>query len=214
MFCKKCGAQIDNDSEFCKSCGAKQNNESQERISTQKYCSYCGTPITNEIICPKCDNVVEAVNYKVEPPIKRKIRKTITTVFTIIMITAILSTVAIICKSLIGNNPGSSETESNQPEIFKRNANINDLEISDTLNVKEISYVMYITPKTDIDDLQIKIKFYDKSDNLLNTITKTLGDVEKGKEYKCTITITDFPNILKLDYSTIEVSKGTVSKLQ
>lgn len=38
MYCKKCGEQIDEDSEFCKKCGAKQNTVNVNNNNEKKGC--------------------------------------------------------------------------------------------------------------------------------------------------------------------------------
>ena len=221
MFCKKCGAQIDNDSEFCKSCGAKQNNE-----PIKKFCPKCGVPITNQI---KCDNCNHILNNKRKTNLKTKKQKRKENI--IVAIILIIAFGAMITPALIeehikntnkeneSSSQSQSESESQEkenvfPQILKRDATTNDIECTESLDISNLSIVVYITPKCDIEDLEIKIKFYDKNNELLKTITKTIGDVEEGEEIKKTIPLTDIPNIFKTETAKLTVSDGKVSYIQ
>lgn len=56
MFCRKCGKQIDDDSEFCRFCGAS-NTESNNNIVPKYSCHSrgCGKPLKPEWErCPSC----------------------------------------------------------------------------------------------------------------------------------------------------------------
>ena len=53
MFCKKCGKQIDADSEFCKFCGGNLTNNSESNSNDFK-CSNCGYYISRD--ADKCSN--------------------------------------------------------------------------------------------------------------------------------------------------------------
>lgn len=51
MYCRKCGAQLADDSKFCPGCGSAQGQT--------KYCQHCGESIdAGCIICPKCGKQV------------------------------------------------------------------------------------------------------------------------------------------------------------
>ena len=215
MFCKKCGAQITQDSNFCNSCGTKQDETTEIVYVTQTYCANCGYPVTDEIRCPKCKEIVEATT---KPPVRRfSILNFISWIIAIISIIIFIAIVATVIASINKfdekNNPSASSSK-NQEGLLSRKATITDIEHSESLNISDLSTIVYITPKCDIDDLEIEINFYDENNKLLKTITKTIGDVEKGEEIKKTIPLTDFPNIFKIDYSKIRVSDGKVSYIQ
>ncbi len=217
MFCKKCGAQIADDSEFCSKCGVQQEITPEEHI--QKYCANCGHPVTNEIICPKCNKIVETTIFPeyIKTTKALNLAKKISTIIIAIILCALLIVAGIFITEMINknnrkNNGSSSNDGSSQ--IFTRDATINDINYTESINLNELSIIYYITPKSNINDLEITLKFYDKEGEILKSVVKTLGDVEKGEECKFTLTITEFPNILKFESSTIEVSNGTISKLK
>lgn len=224
MFCKKCGSQIADDSDFCSKCGAKQNEQSETKQYVtieipqykQKYCSNCGAKVyDNEIICRNCNEIIEETDIK---PLKVTKPKKSGCFVALLILAAIIITIILLINTVAnykrdGNYKNDNNTNSGI-NILKRNATINDLEISENIDLKELSYMLYITAKSDIKDLELTLNFYDKNDDLLKSKTITLGDLKEGEQIKRNIPITDFPNIFKLDKVSIMVSDGTVSYLQ
>lgn len=53
MFCKKCGKQIENSSDFCRYCGTR--NTLEDDTSPVLTCRCCGKPLKDEWTkCPAC----------------------------------------------------------------------------------------------------------------------------------------------------------------
>jgi len=76
-----------------------------------------------------------------------------------------------------------------------------------------ISIEIIVTPKHDIDNLEITINYYSDSNKLLKTVTKDFGDVKKGEKYAQQVYITDFSmsQVFQLSYCKYSVTGGTVS---
>lgn len=52
MYCKSCGAKVDNGTEVCPNCGAKLG---EQKPDDTIFCSNCGQKISKEaLICPHC----------------------------------------------------------------------------------------------------------------------------------------------------------------
>ena len=224
MFCKKCGTQIDDDSDFCSKCGAKQNEkgEAKQYVTIeipqhkQKYCSNCGEKVyDNEVICRNCNEIIEETDIK---PLKvTKPQRSGCFIF-LFVIAAIIITIILVINSVENYKQDGSYKNNNNTNssinILKRDATVNDIEISENIDLQELSYTLYITAKSDIKNLELTLNFYDKNNDLLKSKTITLGDLKEGEQVKRNIPITDFPNIFKLDKVSITVSNGTVSYLQ
>ncbi len=51
MYCRNCGAKLEEGSIYCPKCGTKQVDETPGTI----YCKYCGSEIDADcVVCPKC----------------------------------------------------------------------------------------------------------------------------------------------------------------
>ena len=98
------------------------------------------------------------------------------------------------------------------PTLTTRKATTNDINIrSDESNL--ISIEIIVTPKHDIDNLEITVNYYSDTNKLLKTVTKNLGDVKKDGKYTAQVYITDFSvsQIFQLSYCKYTVTGGTVS---
>lgn len=106
----------------------------------------------------------------------------------------------------------TNKDNSDTPTLITRKATINDITINSNEN-NIISIEMTITPKYDIDDLEITVNYYNSSNVLLKTITKNIGNVKKDGKYTEQVYITDFSlsQILELSYCKYKVTGGTVS---
>ena len=58
MFCKECGAEIEDDVKFCPECGTPISKAVKEK----KFCSECGTEMGNlDKFCPECGTATNRV---------------------------------------------------------------------------------------------------------------------------------------------------------
>ena len=188
MYCKKCGTQIDDDSEFCKKCGTeqKENNEIQENTANTK---------SNKPSLPGC-------------------------IIWIIVTSIIISIITVVIAGITNDNKRNEQTnnstndyENNEPQLFTRNANNNDIQIKYETNYSALAVDIIILPNTNIENLEIKIVHCDKNNNVLLTQYKTIGNVTKGIQVKTQMKLLDFSlsDMFKVNSTSITVSNGTVS---
>ena len=70
-------------------------------------------------------------------------------------------------------------------------------------------------PYVDIDDLELQFKYYDNDKNLITTKTKSVGNVKEGNQYTVSVSLTEFNffDLFKINYTSVSVINGTVSKI-
>ena len=121
-----------------------------------------------------------------------------------------ISILIIICLlSLLGLTGCFSE------EIISRDATNNDISIDISQEISlNINYKM--TPKVDINNLEITFRYYSKSNKLLSTKIKQIGNVSEGTEYTISVSLTEFSiiSIFQISYVRMNVTGGTVTYLQ
>lgn len=98
------------------------------------------------------------------------------------------------------------------PSLTTRKATTNDIDI-DSNESNLISIEIVVTPKHDIDNLEITVYYYSETNKLLKTVTKDFGNVKEGGKYTQHVYITDFSlsQIFKLHHCKFTVTGGTVS---
>ena len=106
----------------------------------------------------------------------------------------------------------TNKDNTDTPTLTTRKATTNDIIISSN-DSNLISIEIVVTPKHDIDNLEITINYYNDSNNLLKTVTRNFGDVKKDGKYTQQVYITDFSmsQIFQLSYCKYSVTGGTVS---
>lgn len=96
--------------------------------------------------------------------------------------------------------------------IIRRSANINDIEITSEIDFFSFGGRYTVTPKYDIDDLEVTVKFYDKNNSCIKTIAKTLGNVKKDVKANFSISAAEVLDILfSMNVESYTVTGGTVS---
>ena len=106
----------------------------------------------------------------------------------------------------------TNKDNTDTPTFTTRKATTNDINIS--INDSNlISIEIIVTPKHDIDNLEITINYDSDSNKLLKSVTKDFGDVKKGAKYTQQVYITDFSmsQIFQLSYCRHSVTGGIVS---
>ena len=187
MFCKHCGTKIDDDSVFCNKCGMKQNSEKNQKEQNKKTKdgdnTKYGCLLTYAIIV-----VILAITF----------------------LSVVLLPEACDNKR---NDKNFTENESNEPQIFTRNARNNDVTITAETNYSNLGVDIIILPKVDIEDLKIKLVHLDKNGKELLTQYKTIGNVKEGVQVKTQVQLLDFSitDMFKVYNTKIEVIEGTVS---
>lgn len=69
MYCKNCGAKLDNDALFCMNCGVKITDN-----YSIKFCSTCGNKLEDDaIFCSKCGNKIYEEQIQSEIKVEAKI---------------------------------------------------------------------------------------------------------------------------------------------
>ena len=194
MYCKKCGTQIDDDSEFCKSCGAKQTTDESSNIPIQQENKKSGLG---------CGSII--------------------LVFIIIMALFFVGVIIVpACSESCSedNSKNSNNSNKNQnydePQLFTRDARNSDIEIQYETNLSALAIDIVIMPNVDIEKLELKIQHYDKNGNMLLTQYKEIGNVKEGVQVKTQIKLTDFSltDFFKVETTSITVNDGTVSYFQ
>lgn len=122
---------------------------------------------------------------------------------------AIIGVLAIIVVGIVvfvqcnsnGNNSGTSSNgsgnsgggSSSLPQITYRDANNGD--ISGDWDSSLFDQKFVFIPKYNISNLEFTFLIKNKNDQVIKTITKTIGNVTKGQQYTVTLTTTDLGDL-------------------
>lgn len=96
-------------------------------------------------------------------------------------------------------------------KIVTREANTNDVIIECPTEFSlNINY--RITPQVNINNLKIKLSFYNSKNQLLKTKNHNVGNVTKGNQVTISISLTEFSlgEIFSISYTTAKVIGGTI----
>ena len=177
------------------------------------FCKYCGKEIDDDsMFCNKCGESQKAVKFDKD---SKKGCLTVFIIFMIMIIGLLFFTETISLKNCNGNSTNTNKNDSNYdaPQLFTRDARINDVTITTETNYKNLGIDIIILPKVDIEDLEIKLIHYDKNGKELLTQYKTIGNVKEGVQVKTQVQLLDFSitDMFKVNNTKIEVVEGTVS---
>ena len=142
MYCKKCGTQIDNDSEFCRKCGTKT------------------TPISPDIKKPNTQTTTTNIASKNSSSTFNVLFK----FFIFVVIAFFIFAGVMKCvkefddKGSSINNTSTSSNKNPIQQLITRDANNNDIEFETETNYKKLGVDVKIHPNCDIEDLVIKIE--------------------------------------------------------
>lgn len=93
-----------------------------------------------------------------------------------------------------------------------KKATMKDISFDYDIEITDLRVRIYVTPKVDIDDLSLKISFYDSNHDNIKTMIKDLGNVKEGEKEDFTISLTDFSvaDLLELYSVECEIDSGRV----
>lgn len=127
---------------------------------------------------------------------------------------AVVGAIVLLC--LIGFNllQDKNGVNNSNPNLFERKATVQDITLQESYSFP-VSVKYTITPKADIEDLEIKIDFLTSSGELLGTQYLEIGDVSSGRHYTKTMSITQLSasEALLAKKCRWSVSRGTISLL-
>ena len=105
------------------------------------------------------------------------------------------------------------DSNDDTPQLFTRDARINDVTITTETNYNNLGIDIIILPNVDIEGLEIKLIHYDKNGKELLTQYKTIGNVKEGLQVKTQVQLLDFSitDMFKVNNTKIEIIEGTVS---
>lgn len=183
-----------------------------------KFCKKCGNQLEDEaLFCSKCGANTAGNEEQDE---KEPTTKGCGCYIALLAVFFAVIFIFVLVK-YSGEKNGHASSNSNGgagviQELISRDANNNDIEIMDALNMSALGVDLVITPNTDIKDLKIKITHYDKTGKILQTQTVTLGNVKEGVQIKKTISIVDLGliDLFRIKTTLVEVVGGTVSYLR
>ena len=214
MFCKRCGKEIEIDSHFCKHCGASllHNNEStdaQERSDSSDRIDSQEDYTTSKI------DVSSIHNDGIE-------RNGCVAKFLIFfLLTIVISIILFVLFSSEMDNHSSSGGSSNNSSIGsilgtkKRKATNNDILITfivDKRIFENDRYYIKVQAQEEIEDLVVRIAFYNSDGKQLKTQDVSMGKVVPGNHYEFELTQSGMnPNDLDTTTkSSHSVLSGTV----
>ncbi len=196
MYCKQCGKQMNDHDIYCSQCGAKNVSD--------------GIAIEEPKSQPQENNATQ--NTTASTPQERSGCGCF-----IAFVVMVLIVFAVVF--FIENEQDKSEDKSPSNvinQVTSRDATNRDINIDSKLNIGSLSLDIIILPDSNINDLEITIKYLDKNHNALKTDVKRIGNVKAGVQVTKSISLAEFPFslILKVDSCQIGVSGGTVSYFQ
>lgn len=112
-----------------------------------------------------------------------------------------------------GSTNTSQGNSDDGPHLFRRSAENSDVIVDSDLDLSAFGAKYTVTPQTDIDNLEITIRFLDEDRNVLTTFEQTLGNVREGVQVSFSISLFDLglSVALKTEYESWSVTGGTVS---
>ncbi len=123
----------------------------------------------------------------------------------IILAVLLLIMIPIIVKSCM-------ESQKTEPAIIPRNATNADIDISCNPDFLSVGIKCTITPKVNINGLEIAFEFYEDNKKI-NRISKSVGDVKQDKQYNISLSLYEISldtTFNATDY-TVTVISGTAT---
>lgn len=199
MYCRQCGKQMNENDIYCSQCGAKN--------------------VLNSVAIEEPQNQQQENNADQSTTVSTSQERSGCGCFIAFVVIVLIAIAVIFLIFLIENeqdNSGDKSSSNVINQVTSRDATNRDINIDSKLNVGSLSLDIIILPDSNIDDLEITIKYLDKNHNVLRTDVKRIGNVKAGIQVTKSISLAEFPFslILKVDSCQIAVSGGTVSYFQ
>ena len=216
MFCKICGKEIEIGSRFCMHCGASLLCDNKSTDSQEQNNS------------PGCvdsqENYTTTKESLSTPPGEEEERNgCVTKVLMVFLLAIVISIVLFVLFSAEMDNHSSSGSSSNNSSIGsilgtnKRKATNNDILITFVVDKRIFEndrYYIKVQAQEEIEDLVVRIYFYNKDGKQLKTQDVSMGKVVPGNHYEFELTQSGMnPNDLDTTAkSSHSVLSGTVKE--
>ena len=184
MFCKHCGKEIAQDSEFCQFCGAKQNNNSD----SNKYVA------ENEV---NNKDTIENAKPQQNKPL-------LGCVYAIVSIILIIFLVAVFSEN-DSNNYSSTTDVSTVSEESKP-----DLEViehhscSTEYGVKAVCGTVQNNTDENYSYAQISVNFYNSNGDLMESSLDNINNLGSGQKWKFKVPMLSEANVSKYEIMNVE----------
>ena len=104
----------------------------------------------------------------------------------------------------------ANKTNTSRPSLFERKANSDDISIEPSYKFP-VSINITVTPNVNIQDLELRLDFYNKSGKIVYTKFVNYGNVFYTRQYTESISLFDLDiSIIATDSVIYSVSRGTV----
>lgn len=200
MFCRFCGKEIEDNSIYCKCCGKKLVEEKTSQLYKKVKCTKCGALLyvendESELDCQFCGNKNLLHNEEISQTIKQEDNNEdeeenvnaggkLLLVFLLILFIVFIP-VAIIY-NIDNNNYYSCSNAYDKNITVSGNIleqNITSSDYSLTKQQDLTAYLIMATPKTNIKEMTIELKLYNKNDQLVYSDTITKYNLSKNSTY-------------------------------
>ena len=191
MYCKKCGTQIDDDSEFCKNCGTKQISEENSNTPIQPENKNKGMGCGSLILFTIITLLIAIIGFAIVPSCIQSCNDE--------------------NKGYTQMGGGISNSGGSGNNTTTRDITGKDIEFTG----KDLSTGSRITviAKSKLRNLKLKIIFYDKNQNVIHETYEYIGNMEENEKYEFVMD-TNFVNeniLIQSETYNISVYDGYVT---
>ena len=181
--------EIQNEKLYCKNCGA-------EIFDDSTYCRYCGCQTKQSSALQQKNTVEKPDHHEMDDPSRDK--KIIVGIFIVIIVFTLI--IAGICVKAYNDSTSAQKKATNYDVIIQTSTSL-------------FSYNITLTPKKNIDNLEITFEFYGDNNQKIATKTKVVGNVKKNTRYDISFSISEFSlaSLTSISKFKWNVTGGTVN---
>ena len=189
MFCKECGAEIEDDVKFCPECGTPISKAVKEK----KFCSECGTEMGNlDKFCPECGTSISKSAKEEKPKKDANIKKdNVSNNSSKLKKWAIVSSIIIIIVALIVCfSVMQMEKESRETSLSETIAGSYSGSMGTSFTIKGEVNHKNMFGDVEIEDETLEVSIKDKNGKVVDHKTQKSGGEYKYKDLplgKCTV---------------------------